>query len=262
MIPELLLEQILLGEKDERDYYKKYGKSEIQAALAELRASNEEILAKYPVEKANEEFIKRGFAVHNNVDSNSCKRIFIGARFIKYASAAVLLFVLAGPIVMNYKNTTKAGVSAPAVRVKGGEIHHQIRLYRQDRQNGPEATLLKNGATASENDLIQITYIPGEYKYGVIFSVDGNGSVTRHFPEDSWKAGALARTGDEVPLPFAYALDNAPEYECFIFVASKSVFDLSKIEKINKDKFSIDFLKKGSYLPKDCDGSIFVLNKE
>lgn len=259
MIPELLLEQILLGEKDERDYYKKYGKSEIQAALAELRASNEEILAKYPVEKANEEFIKRGFAVHNKVDNGSHKRVFVGARFIKYASAAVLLFVLAGPIVMNYKNTTKTGAAAPAVRVKGGEIHHQIRLYRQD---GAEATLLKNGTTASENDLIQITYIPGEYKYGVIFSVDGNGSVTRHFPEDSWKAGALERTGDEVPLSFAYALDDAPKYECFIFVASKSVFDLSKIEKINKDKFSIDFLKKGSYLPKDCDGSIFVLNKE
>ena len=259
MIPELLLEQILLGEKDERDYYKKYGKSEIQAALAELRASNEEILAKYPVEKAYEEFIKRGFAVHNKVDTGSHKRVFVGARFIKYASAAVLLFVLAGPIVMNYKNTTKTGAAAPAVRVKGGEIHHQIRLYRQD---GAEATLLKNGTTASENDLIQITYIPGEYKYGVIFSVDGNGSVTRHFPEDSWKAGALERTGDEVPLSFAYALDDAPKYECFIFVASKSVFDLSKIEKINKDKFSIDFLKKGSYLPKDCDGSIFVLNKE
>ena len=144
-------------------------------------------------------------------------------------------------------------------RVKGGELNHQIRLYRQE---GGEATLLKNGESASENDLIQITYLPRQYKYGVIFSVDGNGNVTRHFPEESWEAGALAKTGEEVPLSFSYALDDAPDFECFIFAASKSKFDLSEIEEINKESFSIDFLKKGTYLPKGCDGSIFVLKKK
>ena len=44
MIPQLLLEEILCGEKNEKDFYTKYGKEELQAALAELRKSNEEIL--------------------------------------------------------------------------------------------------------------------------------------------------------------------------------------------------------------------------
>ena len=262
MIPELLLEQILLGEKDERDYYEKYGKSEIQAALSQLKASNEEILAKYPVEKASEDILRKAFEKKNKGLSKAqgkglaSKRVFVGSRFIKYASAAVFLFLLAGPVLLNYKNT---GKQTPTERIKGGEQHHQIRLYRQ---NGNEAVRLNNGDSAAENDLIQITYLPGQYKYGVIFSVDGNGNVTRHFPEAGWKANELAKTGEEVPLDFSYALDDAPDYECFIFVASKSGFDLSQIKNIKAEDFSIDFLKKGSYLPKNCDGSIFVLKKK
>lgn len=254
MIPELLLEEILLGEKDERDYYEKYGKSEIQAALAELRKSDQEILAQYPLEKAREDIIKKGFESKN---PPAAKRTFKAGTFMKYAAAAVLIFAFGLPLALNTYKTSAA--SAPVERVKGSGLHHQIRLYRQE--NG-EASLLKNGEKACENDLIQITYLPGEYKYGVIFSVDGRGNVTRHFPEDSWSAALLAKTGEEVPLSFSYALDDAPDYECFIFAASKSEFDLSDIEEIDKNTFSIDFLKKGSYLPNNCDGSIFVLKKK
>ena len=76
------------------------------------------------------------------------------------------------------------------------------------------------------------------------------------------EAAKLEKTGEEVPLSFSYALDDAPDYECFVFVASKNAFDLSKMDKISSRKFSIDFLKKGSYLPKDCDSSVFILNKK
>ena len=256
MIPELLLEEILLGEKDERDYYEKYGKAEIQAALAELRKSDEEILAQYSMEKMKDEIIKKGFESKNEA-KNTGKNILRASGFIKYAAAAVLIFAFGLPLVMNtYKSASPA---VPSERVKGAKLHHQIRLYRQE--NG-QASLLKNGEEASENDLIQITYLPGQYKYGVIFSVDGKGNVTRHFPEESWTAGQLAKTGEEVPLSFSYALDDAPDYECFIFAASKSEFELSNIEEIDKNSFSIDFLKKGSYLPNNCDGSIFVLRKK
>ena len=91
--------------------------------------------------------------------------------------------------------------------------------------------------------------------------MDGNGNITRHFPDASWQAEKLQKTGEEVPLSFSYELDDAPKYECFIFVASKNPFDFSKIESVAKKDFSVDFLKKGSYLPKDCDGAIFILNK-
>ena len=261
MIPQLLLEEILLDEKDERDYYDKYGKEAIQAALSELRKSNEEILDSYPLEDMHEKIIQKGFAAQNSSDSKTRATKKANVSIWKYSAAAILIFALATPLVVrNFKSTrpTVTEVSDPHINIKGN-AHHQIKLYRQI---GDNAQLLNNGETARENDLIQITYTPGLYNFGVIFSVDGNGNLTRHFPENSWTAAKLEKTGEEVPLSFSYALDDAPDYECFIFVASQNEFNLSKLEKISKEKYSIDFLKKGSYLPKDCDGSIFILKKK
>ena len=114
-----------------------------------------------------------------------------------------------------------------------------------------------------ENDVIQITYVPGDKNYGVIFSFDGNGNITRHFPDDSWTAEKLERTGEEVPLSFSYELDDAPEYECFIFVASKEEFRLEEIEKAADGKKPIryDYLKSGKYFPKGSEASVFILEK-
>ncbi len=251
MIPELLLEEILLGEKNEKDYYGKYGKEALQKALSDLRKSNEEILESYPAEKMHDAMTARAFAQKNPAAGKKIP----GFEVWKYSAAALLLFAFASPLVVRNLNMDQ---TSSVTRVKGNAQHH-IRLYKK---SGDEPVLLKNGDSAKENDLIQITYTPGNYNYGVIFSVDGNGNLTRHFPENSWKAARLEKTGEEVPLSFSYSLDDAPDYECFIFVASKNEFNLSALEKIDGKSYSIDFLKEGSYLPKNCDGSIFVLNKK
>ena len=46
MIPQLLLEEINLGEKNASDYYDKYGKEELEKALEDLRKSDEEIITR------------------------------------------------------------------------------------------------------------------------------------------------------------------------------------------------------------------------
>ncbi|MBP5438359.1 MAG: hypothetical protein J6Y30_10305 [Treponema sp.] len=273
MIPQLLLEEILLGEKAENDYYDKYGKENIQSALADLRKSNEEILAAYPADAMEEAIIKKSFAEKNRgLASGDAGRNALPAKkrysiAFRYSAAALLLFALATPLIIRNFNAAShrpgslvesGEPNSPYIGVKGAS-HHQIRLYKQ---KGDKALVMEDGDIAKENDLIQITYTPGAYNFGVIFSVDGNGNVTRHFPENSWEAAKLEKTGEEVPLSFSYALDDAPDYECFVFVASKKAFDLSKMDKISSRKFSIDFLKKGSYLPKDCDSSVFILNKK
>jgi len=193
MIPQLLLEEILLGEKNESDYYDKYGKEEIQTELAKLKKSNDEILLAYPMENMQDKIIEKAFAEKNNV--KTAKKTY--SAVWKFSIAAVLIFAIASPILLNNHKNQQVENS---IHLKG-TAHHQIRLYRQ---SGNEAQLLKNGESASENDLIQITYTPGEYNYGVIFSVDGNGKVTRHFPENSWTAESLEKTGEEVPLSFSY----------------------------------------------------------
>ncbi len=252
MIPQLLLEEISAGEKNKEDYYSKYGKENLERELKNLEESNKEILRIYSVDDMQKRFDEK-FSAQNK------KRSFVlkfEPKIVSFAAAAIFVMAFALPLMLK---TGGIAFQERGERVKGLDSHHQIRLYREE--NGG-AVLLKNGEVAEENDLIQITYIPSSYNYGIIFSVDGNKNITRHFPENSWTAQKLEKTGEEVPLSFAYSLDNAPNYECFIFVASKDEFELSKLEKIERNKLSIDFLKEGSYLPKNCDGSIFVLLKK
>lgn len=260
MIPQLLLEEILLGEKDAKKYYAKYGKENLESALAELEKSNQEILAAYPspaFKPAAARASKQAAANSANIVrmGKKPKNFYTTINRIAFAAAAVFALAFFAPILAS---GIKGLAGSSSVRLKGNG-RHQILLYKQE---GGKPVLLKNGENAKESDVVQIAYTPGSYNYGVIFSVDGSGNITRHFPDASWQAEKLQKTGEEVPLSFAYKLDDAPKYECFIFVASKEPFDFSKIEGLDKKSLSVDFLKKGSYLPKDCDGAIFVLNKK
>ena len=128
-------------------------------------------------------------------------------------------------------------------------------------QQGREIQALNNGDFAHSGDIIQITYNAGSDAYGVIFSVDGNGNITRHFPENSWNAAQMLRSNDEIPLDFSYELDNAPDFECFILVTSKNEFSLEDIDSKIKNKTDIDYLTDLSYLPKKTEGVTFTLEK-
>ena len=180
MIPQLLLEEILLGEKEESKYYDKYGKEEIQGALEALRKSNEEILDSYPADRIKKNLFSgviklTGEKIEESRRKRERRAFALSTNFLKLSTAAALVLTVAGSLFIRKMDFNSVTASE---RVKGQFRGCQIKLYRQ---NGNDAVLLKDGENASENDLIQITYVPGQNKYGVIFSVDGNGNITRHF---------------------------------------------------------------------------------
>ena len=88
------------------------------------------------------------------------------------------------------------------------------------------------GSPARRADVLQLGYAAGTAKYGVIFSVDGRGTVTWHLPA-GYGAGPrqspLLEMQGEVILPSAYELDDAPGYERFFLVYSPNPFDLAQI---------------------------------
>ena len=94
------------------------------------------------------------------------------------------------------------------------------------------------------------------------YSIDGNGNVTRHFPESGWTAVKMKHSGSEIPLDFSYELDDAPDFECFILVASKKAFSLEGIdEEIAASSVDVDFIQVGNYLPSGTDRTAFLLRK-
>ena len=256
-IPTRILEEIKNSELDAKHYYSLYGKENIEAALNDLKKSDEEILNTYSVQA-----MKAAVAGKLGKDQSSANILkFPATRFITYAAAAVLLAAIVIPAGL--KNSKIAASNAPTERIKGNtaapaSTDPQIKLYRQ---KGREIQALNDGDFARSGDVIQITYNAGSDEYGVIFSVDGNGNITRHFPENSWQAAHLEQRNEEIPLDFSYELDNAPDFEVFIMVTSKKEFSLEDIESKIKNKTDIDYLTKLSYLPKKTEGITFTLEK-
>ena len=264
-IPIRILEQIDQSELNAADYYTTYGKQEVEDSLKQLRESNQEILNKYTPEQMRVSIMEK---VANKGRNQTVKKYSPDfTRFIQFAAAAIILCAIMIPATLGARARLVATDpnAADTVRVKGNadtkafeNRNPKINLYRLD---GDTITTLKNGASAKSGDVIQITYNAGNKDYGVIFSVDGNGNITRHFPEDSWKAEALHHNYNETPLDFSYELDNAPDFECFIMVTSKEEFSLDDLENKIKNKTDIDYLRRLSYLPKKTEGMIFVLDK-
>ncbi|MBQ0003712.1 MAG: hypothetical protein KBT21_09275 [Treponema sp.] len=252
MIPQLLLEEINLGEKKAEDYYDKYGKEELEAALKELRKSDEEILLQYPFEKVIPEKLKSEESADKNV------KIVDFAKFRKvgFAAAAALAVLVSAPIVIRSLNSDTA--QNDSIRLKGAESKQTLKLYKQD---GGSAVLLNNGAKVKSGDVIQISYVAGKNDYGLIFSIDGNGNVTKHFPDSTWKAAKLNHNMIEVPLDFSYELDDAPNYECFVFVTGDKPFVLDELSMIDSKDAKLDIIKDSQYVPKTCVKSIFMLKK-
>ena len=116
-------------------------------------------------------------------------------------------------------------------RIKGLEsidmTKTKIIIYRK---KGDEAEILKEGELAKAGDLLQIAYVPAGKTYGVIFSIDGNGVVTLHYPENI-NSSTILKQEKIVLLSSAYELDDAPEFERFFFITALTEINVQEILK-------------------------------
>jgi hypothetical protein len=91
---------------------------------------------------------------------------------------------------------------------------------------------MRAGSLAKRADVLQLGYVASGAKYGVIFSVDGGGTITWHLPAGyaggPRQSPALESAG-EVILPSAYELDDAPGFERFFLLYSPHPFDLAPV---------------------------------
>jgi hypothetical protein len=136
----------------------------------------------------------------------------------------------------------------------------QILLFRKT-ETGSER--LENGAKAREHDLVLIQYEAAGRPFGAIFSIDGRGSLTRHFPLEGSEAIQLEQDG-AVSLDFSYELDDAPQWERFFFVTADSAFDLAVVFEAARDMISgrPGAREDSLQLPAPLHQTIFTLEKE
>lgn len=173
---------------------------ELQTRLSELKRSDFEFLNRYPAR-----------AVLNQ----DTKKIRKGPsiKIISGICAAMLFAGISFPLVWNRMNPP--GDRAKGAAPVGPQIGTELSVFLK---TGQESTVYE-GLPLHEGSTIQLAYtVPGN-RYGVIFSIDGRSQVTLHYPY-SMEGTTQLISGKQTALDEAYMLDDAPEYEVFVFVVS------------------------------------------
>ena len=239
MIPDWKLERFLTGDLPESEMREIRELEATDAMLAQriklLREDNKAILNKLPFEAVADRIAK----AKDIADAAEAKKVASSFRFLKFASAAVLVLAVALVALMTQRETVVTGGN-----VAGGDVaqarnaqNTQVALAEtpsDTRIKGLDARMevwkkteagivqLQDLDEAREGDEIQLRYAVPEKCYGLLFSMDGNGALTLHMG-DGEKAVELA-PGKMNSLPFAYKLDDAPYFEKFFFVTSPKEF--------------------------------------
>lgn len=214
----LELERIALGEAPGS------GSERERADLQALANSNREILQALPVEEVVRE-VERRRRVAGIKGPLAHRRL--GWALAAWAlAAAVFMFFL-----MQDDSTSKEVVAThqgdpyqePGEIRSKGDPRLLVHLQTAD---GPVE--LSDQSEAAAGDLLQLSYLAAQKRFGVVLSVDGRGAITQHFPEAGSRSAALQREG-KAALPSSYELDDAPEFERFYFVSAQTSFEVELV---------------------------------
>lgn len=215
-LPQWKLERYALGELPAEELARVERLLQKDAALArrlqELRAADEQIRERYPAAWMARRIRRRA--------AEKKPRVRIFARLPAWGAGVALaaLALAAVPVLMQEKP------AGELTRIKTGDT--SLALYRQTPEGSEK---LADGDRAAAGDRIQVGYKAAGRAYGVIFSVDGGGTLTWHLPAEGRSAATLGQEG-WVPLEFSYELDAAPRWERFFLLSSAENFSVEALQ--------------------------------
>ena len=237
MIPDWKLERYLTGdlpESDMREIREMEAADEIFANRVKmLREDSEAILRKLPYDRLAE----RLDSLPGRDTYGHGKPVNFG--IVKLAAAAALVLAVMTVAVFSQRSLSEQGGTVLANRADGAQTMEVAMVDQNDdvrikglsarmevwKKTGDSAVQMENLGEAREGDEIQLRYAVAEKCYGLLFSMDGNGTITMHMGEGNRAIGL--EPGKMTTLPFAYKLDNAPKFEKFFFLTSKDEFELN-----------------------------------
>ena len=242
MIPDWKLERYLTGDlpdSEMREIREMEATDEIFAGrIKMMREDNRAILKKMPFERLSERLDAMPARSGNGAANG------VNFKLVKFATAAALVLAVVSVALFSQREITVPAQSGAQVmdvamvagdegdtRIKGLEA--RIEVWKKTADS---AVQMSNLDEAREGDEIQLRYSVPEKCFGMLFSMDGNGTVTMHMGEGN-KAIAL-EPGKMTTLPFAYKLDNAPKFEAFYLLTSRQSFtvDVNDIDAVFKNK--------------------------
>jgi len=223
--PGLYYEQYVLGELPEPLARELEESADFQRHIEEIKKSNAEILASYPADTFAKRIANASEAAQITPRPRRRSRT---TRIFTLALPAAAALALTFFLVTNFTTPNRGTVVDPAteqVRLKGATP--SLQIFRSEGGNG-SLVALADGSRARAGDALQVAYNSASMRYGTVFSIDGRGDVTLHYPLDSSAVPAL-QTGRVVTLPRSFVLDDAPLFERFYLVSTDEPFDVERL---------------------------------
>lgn len=237
-ISDWMLEKFILGELDrvERDQVLialERNQDSVPERLEKLKNSNINILDRFPKEaiarKVRSQLQSHGYREPQiNTSVSKSFKSFLKEYFLERRSLQLSFAVLALALILPGQFSKVQNQTDEGVRLKGLEPH--LSIYRKA---GKSFEKLEDQAHVRAKDLLQLSYYTMGDSYGVILSLDGTGNVTVHLPVDSSQAIPLV-PNQEVVLPNAFELDNAPRFDRFYFFVSERPFEVNQVVSLIK----------------------------
>jgi hypothetical protein len=141
------------------------------------------------------------------------------------AATVVVCFVQTpGDPVMLDGPDPPAAFELEPTRLKG--VEPSLFVYRLAEGGNQAGERVPAQALVHEGELVQLAYLSGEFTHGTVLSIDGRGHVTVHHPDES---GDTRLGAGPTALDHAFELDDAPEFERFVFVVGHEPLDTKKI---------------------------------
>jgi len=229
-VPELLIEQLALGEidpADERWLRAQLDAAEIERRLLALRAADEQFHTRRPAQPMVSAIEGRLRIENARREAQARSKPSFRYMLPGLAALACALVWFAQPT-----STKDHGVRVrppETILIKGLAPH--LVLYRRV---GEHADRLSDGARARRGDMLQVGYVAERARHGVIVSIDGAGAVTLHFPDSQTASTQLEGRGEQL-LRHAYELDAAPSFERFFFVTGQQPIEVGRVLSAARD---------------------------
>jgi len=211
-ISDLKMEQMALGEIAPEDI----NDDNIKNRMENIRIENERLI--------NSPEFSDAFKNINAQVKNS-NRHKLQNKITAYLAAAAVISVIVFFSSVNIQNTSNKKLDTLSFDIPTG-YQNRIKgdgLAVYIKENG-KIRLLHDGEKVKEGDVIESRFRSGK-SYGVLISIDGRKNVTLHFPPNENSSTSLKK---KYPTR-AYMLDDAPEFERFIFVTSDKPIDVKNI---------------------------------
>ncbi len=222
-----MLERLALGELDAAtaaDVRRRLTDAgvDVDVALAELAASNAELLAAHPPGRMVPAIRTRAARAGRTATAEPRRARWLAVPVALAGALALVLWARPG-----LHGPASGGEPLEPTTLKGSPAAGTRLLVYRHESNGDRA--LPDGARAAEGDLVQLAYRERHGGFGLLLSIDGAGAVTLHWPDRAGESAAPLETAAEARLPSAYQLDAAPGFERFFLITSPRPFPIAPV---------------------------------